>query len=274
MDTEARLRRAEEHIFSTGLPDSGTRLGLANMRYGLAKIHWVQEQLGLPANATFISAPDLTVTRNTNRWRSGFGYGGNITWGDGNVDLMILDLKPNGCGMIVGGLDYLPFSRDLLERVHALMHEPVEIDGIRIQWDFGKSNHFIDLFRVEALADVELPPYVFMMHFAGSELRGDTPLGPGLYWDRSRTLQASMQIFETPFGPLRALTGEAARASFDFYCYVDSFVQRRRLFAADRLFDRYDLINNENHQGLIHPNQMVLGCYHFTDTEHIYPIGL
>ena len=274
MDAEARLRRADEHIFSTALPDSGSRLGLANMRYGLAKIHWVQERLGLPPNATFISAPDLTVTRNTSRWRSGFGYGGALTWGDGDLDLMILDLKPNACGMIVGGLEYLPHSRELLERVHTLTHENVTIDDVPIRWDFGKSNHFIDLFRVEALAEAGLPPYVFIMHFAGGELRGETHHGSGLYWDRSPALQARMQVFDTPFGPLRVLTGDDARVYFEFYRYVESFVQRRRLYAAQRLFDEYTLINNDTHQGLTHANQILLGCYRFTDRERIYPIGL
>lgn len=274
MNAEARLRRADEHIFSTGLPDSGSRLGLANMRYGLAKIHWVQEQLGRPANATFVSAPDLTVTRNTNRWRSGFGYGGSLTWGDGSLDLMILDLKPNACGMMVGGLEYLPDKLELLERVHELTHEPVEIDGITIRWDLGKSNHFIDLFHVEALADVNLPRYVFIMHFAGSELRGDSPHGPGLYWDYSSKLQTRMEAHETPYGPLRVLTGDDAYAYFEFYRYVDAFVQKRRLYAADRIFDDYTLINNDAHQGLTHANQILLGCYRFADTERIYPIGL
>lgn len=273
-DPEALLQRADEHIFSTGLPDSGSRLGLANMRYGLAKIHWVQEELGLPANTTFISAPDLTVTRNTNRWRSGFGYGGSLTWGDGSLDLMILDLKPNGCGMIVGSLDHLPDKRQLLERVHALTHESVEIDGVPIEWDFGKSNHFIDLFRVEALAEVGFPPYVFMMHFAGGELRGETSHGPGLYWDYSPILQSRMAVHNTPFGPLRVLTGDDARAYFEFYRRVDAFVQKRRLYAADCLFDEYSLINNDSHQGMTHNNQIVLGCYRFTDSDCIYPIGL
>jgi hypothetical protein len=41
------LARAEDHIFSTGLRDGGTQLCRANMKYGLAKIHWAQEQFGL-----------------------------------------------------------------------------------------------------------------------------------------------------------------------------------------------------------------------------------
>lgn len=274
MDLKQRLRRADDHIFSTGLSDSGARLGAFNMRYGLAKIHWVQEQLGQPANATFVSAPDLTVTRNTTRWHSGFGYGGSLTWGDGTQDLMILDTKPNACGMLVGGLDNLPDKRALLQRLHALRAEDVAIDGIEIQWDFGKSNHFIDLFRVEPLAEVDLPPYAFMMHFAGGELRSETQHGPGLYWERSPFWQECMQVFDTPFGLLRTLTGDDAHAYLDFFRYVDHFVQQRRLFAAGRLFDDYTLINNDTHQGLTHLNQIVLGCYRFTDTERIYPIGL
>jgi hypothetical protein len=274
MHPEALVHRSEQHIFSTGLLDSGARLGLANMRYGLAKIHWAQEQLGLPADATFVTAPDLTVTRNTTRWASGFGYGGAITWGDGEHDLVFLDLKPNACGMIVGGLDSLPDKRDLLHRVHELTCEPIETDGVRISWDFGRSNHFIDLFEVEQLADVDFPPYAFMMHFAGGELRGETEHGPGLYWDRSPTWQALMQEVETPLGPLRVLTGQDARAYFDFFNHVDRFVRKRRRYAADRLFGSYQLINNETHQGMTHLNQVVLGCYRFTDLDLAYPIGL
>ena len=86
-DKDERLTRAEAHIFSTGIPDGGTQLCRANMKYGLAKIHWVQEQFGLKPDATFISTPDMTITRNAARWQSGFGYGGKISWGDGSVIL-------------------------------------------------------------------------------------------------------------------------------------------------------------------------------------------
>ena len=116
MDRQRLLQRATEHIFSTGLDDGAARLGLTNMRYGLAKIHLAQESLGLIPDATFIAAPDLSVTRNSSRWRSGFGYGGRVTWGDGQQELIILDLKPNCCGMLAGGLDYLPARDDLLRR--------------------------------------------------------------------------------------------------------------------------------------------------------------
>lgn len=274
MDKEERLRRAEEHIFSTGVEDSGAGLGLLNMRYGLAKVHWVQERFGMPPDATFVSAPDVTVTRNEARWKSGFGYGGTLTWGDGSRDLVVLDVKPNACGMIVGGLERLPDRFELLERVHALREAAVEIDGIPAAWDFGESNHFIDICRVEPEQGEDLPPWVFLMHFAGDELRGETSQGPGLYWDRSPALRDRMEVHDTPFGPLRTLRGEAAREYLDFYRRVERFVQDRRRIAADRLFDDYTLINNDTHQGFVHMNRVVLGCYRFDDTRRLYPLGL
>lgn len=274
MEKEARLRRAEEHVFSTGVGDSGAGLGLLNMRYGLAKVHWVQERLGMPPDATFVSAPDVTVTRNEARWKSGFGYGGTLAWGDGDRELVILDAKPNACGMIVGGLERLPDRIELLERVHELRASNAEIDGIPADWDFGESNHFIDLFRVEPADGEDLPPYVFLMHFAGNELRGETTQGPGLYWDRSPALRERMVVHDTPFGPLRTLEGGFAREYLAFYHRAERFVQDRRLYAADRLFDDYTLINNDTHQGLLHLNRMVLGCYRFEDTDRLYPLGL
>ena len=276
MRPHPRLQRAAEHIFSTGVADSGTRLGLANMTYGLAKIHHVQERLGMRPDATFVSAPDVTVTRNTSRWRSGFGYGGALTWGDGDDEVVFLDLKPNACGMLMGALDHRPNERELLARLQDLGHEKSEIRGIPLQWDFGESNHFIDVFRVEpeSGAPDDLPPYAFLMHVAGSELRGETDLGPGLYWDHSPALRERMEVHQTPFGPLRVLTGSCAQEYLDHYHEVEAFVRERRLYAAERIFGDFEILNNDTHQGLVGLNRILLGCYSFDDAERLYPVGL
>lgn len=274
MDREDRLTRAEAHIFSTGLDDSGASLALANLRYGIAKIHFVQEALGMRPDASFVTAPDFTVTRNSTRWRSGFGYGGAITWGDGSDELVILDLKPNACGMIVGGLEDMPHPLEVLERLHALAGEPVEIDGVPVRWDFGTSNHFVDICRVVAATGEDLPPFAFLMHFAGDELRGESRVGPGLYWDRSPALQERMRVYETPFGPLRVLLGEDACGYHGFYRRVEAFVRERRRLAAGRVFGDYLMLNNETHQGLVGLNRMVLGCYCFGDGDGLYPVAL
>ena len=40
------------------------------MAYGIAKIQFLQEKLGLNPDATFISTPDATITRNVERWKN------------------------------------------------------------------------------------------------------------------------------------------------------------------------------------------------------------
>ena len=77
------LRRAEKHVFSTGLNDATSHLAKVNMKYGLAKMHIAQRAFGIRPDATFISSPDETVTRNVTRWEQGVSYGGKITWGNG-----------------------------------------------------------------------------------------------------------------------------------------------------------------------------------------------
>lgn len=277
MGKQTLLQRATEHIFSTGLDDSGARLGLANMKYGLAKIHLAQEAFGLAPDATFISAPDLTVTRNLSRWQSGFGYGGRLTWGDGQQELIVLDLKPNCCGMLVGGLDRLPARDTLLQRVQTLQSEELGVDGIPLKWDFGHSNHFITLFRITPLLPhtPTLLPYAFVMHGSGSELRGETAWGDGLYWDRSESLRRKAEILETPFGLLRLLTGQAAREYYAFCQRADGFAKKRRLLVARRLFDDFTPYNNETHQGLVSMNDMVLGTYLVREgRETLFPLTL
>ena len=151
MNKEEILKNAKKHCFFIGLNDSGAELCKANAVYGIAGIHCVQSQLGMSPNATFISTPDMTITRNTSRWKSGFGYGGKISWGEGNDDLLILNVKPNACGMLVGGLEQLPDIESLINKLHKLEMDTIKIDGVKVVWDFYKSNHFIDVFEVKPL---------------------------------------------------------------------------------------------------------------------------
>jgi len=155
MNKEQILRNAKNHCFFIGLNDSGAELCKANTSYGIASIHYVQKQLGLSANATFISTPDMTITRNSSRWQSGFGYGGKVSWGAGDNNLIILNAKPNACGMLVGGLEKLPDIESLIKKLHGMETNPIQIDGVEVIWDFYKSNHFIDVFLVKSVTKLE-----------------------------------------------------------------------------------------------------------------------
>ncbi len=260
MDKRTLLERAARHLFHGPAQDVGAELCLENMKYGLAKIHAVQAQIGLPANATFLASPDVTVTINAYRWQSGFGYGGKLAWGDGDTELVFLDTKPNCCGMFVGGLDRLPKKETLIQRSVQMKQDRCEIDGIKIKWNLEKGNHFVDVFEVRPLDDtVTLPPYAFMAHTSGSELKKESHLGPGLYIDASRTLREWAEAVETPFGITYILTGARAREYFAFYRVAEAFAQKRRNRAAQLLFDTFTTLTNENHQGLLDMNTIALG---------------
>lgn len=276
MKKEALLKRAAAHCFFIGVDDSGSELCKANTPYGIAAIQYIQEQVGMPADATFISTPDMTFTRNTIRWKSGFGYGGKITWGNKNDELAILNAKPNACGMIVGGLKELPDLKKLIKKMHHLRNNPFEIDGITVNWNFYLSNHFIDLFIVKKVAKTRrnFLPYAFIIHGSANEFTGDNDTGFGLYFDKSPLLYETAEHIMTPFGLFHILTGSKAKEYYKKYQMVDNFSKMKRRKVAELLFDDFTEIANENHQGLINMNEILLGCHHVPNKNHLFPMAL
>ena len=257
------LNRAREHCFVAGVGDAGAALCAANVPYGLAKIHHVQHRLGLPPDATFVGAPDATITRNRRRWTQGFGYGGLYQW---TGELAVLDIKTNACGMLAGALPSLPAVEQVRERLHAFAREGLEVDGVPIDNDLTESNHFVDVFSVDPDACAEPPPgrWFFIMHSSGHEHRGPTARGPGLYVDQSEELRRRARAYDTPWGSLHVLEGDAARDWYGFYRAVQDFNHRRREALARWLFGDFEVVVNATHQGLTRGvNRANVGCYTF-----------
>ncbi len=275
LDKPSLLKRAKSHYFSTGMADGAAYLARENMKYGLAKIHLVQEKFDMEPNATFISTPDETVTRNLARWKAGFGYGGKLQWGSGNEKFIVLDSKPNACGMLVGGLNELPEPAELIERIHAAKKE-LFVDDVAIDWDLYKGNHFIDLFKVVRRSmDVFIPDYAFIIHGSVSELRGETEKGMGLYLDRSDTLKEKSKEVETTLGKVHVLLDSDADDYLKFYQYADDFAKRKRELVAETIFGKYHTIANITHQGLLDHNTLLLGCQNVKDPNaQMLPIAL
>jgi len=188
LDSRELLKRAESFIFSTGINDGAAKLCKANMKYGLAMFQLIQEKYGFEPNATFISSPDETVSRNTYRWNSGLGYGGKIIWGNGDDKLVFLNVKPNCCGILVGGLEELPEVYDIIKRIDEIKGSELFYNNIPLNWDYDVSNHFINCYETKNLSDIELPPYMFFIHGAAPEYR-DEKYGIGLYIDKSKFLK-------------------------------------------------------------------------------------
>lgn len=270
-DRSQMLEAARERIFSVGLNDAAAQLCEANMAFGLAKINFMLQDLGHEPDALFIGSPDMTITRNSGRWDAGFGYGGKLQWGPGDRPLIVLDAKPNACGMLAGGLHEMPDGDRLLSDLHDLYHSSVEIDGIRVEWDFHKGNHFIDLCRLEPSAPgVDFTPYAFVLHSGTPELKGDNPYGLGLYWDGSEALAARATDIDTPFGPLHILVDEDAQEFYEFSRRAEDFAKKRRRLAAEALFGEFELISNATHQGMTDLNTIYLGCHDSLDEDAQY----
>lgn len=273
MSEDRQLRRAEEHLFLCGVSDVAEQLCRANMTYGLAKIHHVERAMGLEPRALFVGAPDATVTRNSYRWRQGFGYGGQVVW---NAELAVLDSKPNGCGMLVGVPHRRPDEAAVREAARAAREAQLTLDGVELAYDLAESNHFVDALELEQQLDPfeQLPEHLFIIHSSGHEHRPASPFGPGLYIDESEELLRIARQVETPWGPARVLAGAEARQYHDFCARVQDFNMQRRQLFGELLFGSHDVLCNATHQGMRAPGCFHLGAYWFEEEAQLFPLTL
>jgi hypothetical protein len=276
MSDALALQRAREHCFLAGVGDVGEQLCGANMPFGIAKIHHVQKELGLQPDASFIGAPDATVTRNVGRWNQGFGYGGRIQW---TGDFCVLDIKSNHCGMIAVALPEAPPPAEIEARARKLLKEPLVVDGVEIEFDLHEGNHFLDVCQVRHAAEGAPSARTYaIIHSSGHEHREHSPKGPGIYWDESDALQKMMQIRATPWGPLHVLTGDEARRFDQVYRWCQDFSLARREALARALLGPLEVVVNRTHQGQLAMNDAILGCYCFDDADlargQLFPLTL
>ncbi len=273
------LRRAKEHIFSTGLNDGASKLCKANMKYGLAQFQIIQEKHGFEPKATFISSPDETISRNNFRWNSGLGYGGRLNWGNGSDKIIFLNVKPNCCGILVGGLEEIPDPYDLIKTIDKVKSIKLYDNDVLINWDYGVSNHFINCFETKILSDIDFPPYMFMIHGSAPEFRDDK-YGIGLYIDVSKTLKECAIEEQTKLGRQYILLDSDAKEYLDFNKKAINFSNKKREIIANELFGTdYEIICNSSHQFLKDYNNMYLGS-NCTDADcdlvptNIFPTAL
>ncbi len=279
LDKTELLSRAEKFIFSTGLNDGTSNLCRANMKYGLAQFHIIQEKYGFEPKAIFISSPDETISRNVFRWNSGLGYGGRLNWGKGNDKIIFLNIKPNCCGILVGGLETLPEVYDILKKIDEIKTSEIYHNDILINWDYDVSNHFINCFETKNLSDVDLPPYMFMIHGSAPEFRDDK-YGLGLSIDKSKALKELAIEETTLFGKQYLLLDSDAKKFFDYSLKALKFSKIKREIIAKKIFGNENkVICNQPHQFLKDYNNMYLGS-NCTDlscdiiTSNFFPTAL
>ena len=273
------LQRANDYIFSPGLNDGASKLCKANMKYGLAQFHLIQEKYGFEPKATFISSPDETISRNNFRWNSGLGYGGRLNWGSGNDKIVFLNIKPNCCGILVGGLEELPDAYEIIKKIDTVKSMELYSGEVLINWDYGISNHFINCYETKNLSDMNFPPYIFMIHGSAPEFRDDR-YGLGLYIDNSKSLMDRAIKEPSEFGNQFVLLDSDAKEYLEFNKRAISFSNLKREIIAMNLFNSdYKVMCNTPHQFLKDYNNMYLGS-NCTDVKsdiisnNIFPIAL
>ena len=273
------LNRAESFIFSMGINDGAAKLCKANMKYGLAMFHLIQEKYGFDPKATFISSPDETISRNVFRWNSGLGYGGKLNWGNGKDKIVFLNVKPNCCGILVGGLEEIPEVFDIIKKIDEIKGSELYHNNILLNWDYDVSNHFINCFETNNLSDIDLPPYIFFIHGSAIEL-SDDKYGLGLYVDKSPTLKDCAIEEITKFGKQYILIDDEASEYIKFSNKAIEFSKTKREIIAKNIFgNNYTTICNQPHQFLRDYNNIYLGSnctdinYDFIDSD-IFPTAL
>jgi len=273
------LKRSSEYIFSTSMDDGAARLCKANMKYGLAQFHLIQEKYGFEPKANFISTPDETISRNEYRWKSGLGYGGRLNWGNGTERLVFLNIKPNCCGILVGGLDDVPEPYDIIKKIDEIKSTDLYHNDVLINWDYGIANHFINCFETKTLSDMKLPPYIFLIHGSAPEYRNEK-YGIGLYIDRSKTLKEMAIEESTRFGKQYILIDSEAKEYIHFNKDAIKFSNEKREVIARLIFGSdFKKICNQPHQFMKDYNTIYLGT-NCTDLScelidcNIFPIAL
>jgi hypothetical protein len=183
---------------------------------------------------------------------------------------------PNACGMLVGTLDNLPEPKYLIERIMEIERESHVINDVEIEWDFGKGNHFIDIFSLKRITESELPDYAFVIHGGTREFKGDNPHGMGLYYHQSKILKEMFKTIITPFGNAKILLDNDAKDYMKLYKIADDFSKKKRLLIAELIFGDFNAISNPNHQALINYNEHLLGTNDIKDlsANGLFPVML
>ncbi len=265
MSGEGLLNLAEKRIFSLSIRDIASALAYENMRYGIGKMMYA-----LDSDSVYcVFGPDATITRNIERWSSGFGYGALIRWADTGV--FFPEMRPNGCGMALVKLDEMPTREEMIERISEIGLSDISFKGVKLRPDFGKGNHFLEFYKtIDVSPDIrDIMPNdcnYAMLHGSAPEKKDD------LYNTENDT-----QI-RTPLGKISVLEGSAGKAYYKRWIKYKKFCKDRREFLIKKVVGKCRIISNFTHQGMFSENEVRLGCYDTMDNSQkgraLFPVAL
>jgi hypothetical protein len=267
MSDKELLQFASQRIFSLGLRDLSSALSYENMRYGLAKMIYASDS----PDAYCVFGPDATITRNVERWNSGFGYGAVLRWPD--KGMFFPEMKPNSCGMLLVKLPELPTKEELIRKAAEVEKSDIFLDGVKLKPDFGKGNHFFEFYKpIGVSPDVEdiisEDAGYAIIHGSAQEKK-----------DAFYGIENGGETVETPVGDIKVLSGEAGKRYYKRWWEFNDFSKRRREVLARAVLGDCEVISNVTHQGIFQKNEVRLGCHDTMDASYpkgkaLFPVAL
>ncbi|OKY77857.1 MAG: hypothetical protein BTN85_0333 [Candidatus Methanohalarchaeum thermophilum] len=256
-------KEVEDNIYSFAVDDLSSRLSISNTKFGLAKIDSVLKDKRINKSPTCVFGPDAGITRNFERWKSGFGYGCVIRWPEG---FAFPEMKPNSCGMILVRLDEVPSYDDVVSNIVELRDRNLKIDDIEVIWDFGKSNHFVEVYEAtESKTDeVEEGEVFALLHTSASEKKH-------LMYDFDKWQDRGGRWVDTAFGEILTLEGDLVDRYFREYKELEEFSIKKRRLVAEEILPDLEVVSNPTHQGLFDKNEIRLGLYEAQ--EGLFPLS-
>jgi hypothetical protein len=263
---DERMVEAEKHLFSLGLSDVAEEMGRINATLFLAKLHYIQEQLGYSRYAIFVGTPDFTFQTSSYKFRDAVPEGGKIVWGDGTYDLVPTEMEPDFCGLLVGAVEDDPSLEGILDALYSMRaRDDYYIGNVKVKLrNFRPGSHFLNLYRVEDYEALDLPKMVAVLHTSADEMRNQLT---SFIQDRGEAMQ-------TPFGRTCILRGDDA-LEYEKRCrYASEFAKEKRKFLFEEIFGRCEVLSNENHYELTGLNEAIIGCQSVHKQGDILPITL
>ncbi|MFW6117785.1 MAG: hypothetical protein ACOC6G_04285, partial [Thermoproteota archaeon] len=273
------LERAEKQSYFFTKTDLSSKISYRSMALGVAKIQcFLDEVEGNPEDVVVVFGPDGCFTRNYERFRNGVGYGCAVSTEKYMFPKL---LRPNACGFLLIHLTEEVALREILKAHKKLKTEGVMVNGKRDKWDIYKSNHFVDLIRLETVEHPYTEEFEWLKPGEKFVLLHSSPQGykEDLYNFRSE----EMIKVETSLGPVEALSGKGASEYIELFKEAEKISKDKRVVIAESLFgeENIETVCNPTHQGYFKEDSrfvMRLGTHNSQDTSSptgkpIFPIA-
>ena len=248
---DQRVKCAERYLFSLGVGDVAEEVGGVNATLFLAKIHYIQEQLGCERHAMVIGAPDFTFQTSAQKFRNAVPEGAKIIWGDDKYEFIPGEIDVDFCGMLVAGVEGDPGIVEVLDKLYELKEDDLYIGNLKIRLEnFGPGSHFLNIYRVDDHEALNLPEKLTILHTSSDEMRD--PLRD--------FVQTKAEKMWTPFGSSYVLQGSDAR-EYERRCRdAVEFAKVKRELLFKKIFGAGEIIANHSHYELKGLNRAVIGC--------------